>query len=78
MKKLILTLAVLASLAGVVMAATYSSGYSKNLQGCNPYIEKYKVILSNMQKITCATFNGYSLMIASFYQMLRKLFFEHY
>ncbi len=43
MKKLILTLTVLASLAGVVMAATYSSGYSKNLQVCNPYIEKYKV-----------------------------------
>lgn len=36
------------------------------------------IILSNMQKITCATFNGYSLMIASFYQKLRKLFFEHY
>ena len=27
-----------------------------------------------MQKITCAIFNGYSLMIASYYQILRKLF----
>ena len=26
-----------------------------------------EALFSNMQKITCATFNGHSLMIASFY-----------
>ena len=26
------------------------------------------------KKITCATFDGYSLMIASYYQILHKLF----
>ncbi len=31
-----------------------------------------------MQKITCVTFNGYSLIIVSCYRILRKLFFEHY
>ena len=35
-----------------------------------------KALFSNMQKITCATFNGYSLMIVSFYQKLHKLFFS--
>ena len=29
------------------------------------------------KKITCATFNGDSLMITSYYQILRKFFFEH-
>ena len=38
----------------------------------------HEALFSNMQKITCATFNGYSLMMASYYQILRKLFFEHY
>ena len=32
------------------------------------------LILSNMQKITCAAFDGYSLMMASYYQILHKLF----
>ena len=39
-------------------------------------ISKIYYDLSNMQKITCAAFDGYSLMMASYYQILHKLFFS--
>ena len=43
---------------------------------CSIFIISFHLaqLLSNMQKITCATFNEYSLMMASYYQILRKLF----
>ena len=43
MKKLVLTLVVLTGLAGVVMAATYSSGYSKTCRHVIRILKKYKV-----------------------------------